>query len=136
VSNATVSFIPGFPGMSNKQDINVPLMSLKNVGNADGAQNGVAMKEVLMQVMTGLAATAGQSNQLPPAVRTALSLGLGGVSHGLQGNFTQQFGGAIGGLGQNFQGQLQNTLQGGVTQGLGGLLGGKKPKNATSMPWQ
>ena len=27
------------PGLSNKMDVNVPLMSLKNVGNADGAQN-------------------------------------------------------------------------------------------------
>ncbi len=38
VTNAQVSFLPGLPGMTKEQDVTVPSLTLKNIGNSDNAR--------------------------------------------------------------------------------------------------
>jgi hypothetical protein len=52
---------------------------LKNIGNAEGAQNGAAMRDVVQQVITVLAANASQSNLLPEELRGLLNLDVNAV---------------------------------------------------------
>ena len=106
VTNAQVSFLPGLPGMTKEQDVTVPSLTLKNIGNSDNAQNGAAFKDVIMQVCTGLAGKAGQSAGL--------------------GQLTSQLNQVGSQLGQSFQSQVQNS----VGQGVGNILGGNGNNSA------
>jgi hypothetical protein len=115
VNNAQVTFLPGLPGLSNQMNQTVPSLTLKNIGNADGAQNGAAIKDVVMQVVTALAGKAGQTGGLSQLLNGQISQ----VAGQLGPSFTSQFQGAVGQLGQN----LGNTLNG-AGQGLGQQLNG------------
>src|SRR4051794_7283522 len=55
--------IPGLPAEIN---VAIPTFTMKNVGSGDGAQNGAAVKDVAMQVITALAAQASTNGGLPP----------------------------------------------------------------------
>jgi hypothetical protein len=114
VSNADVSIRPDIPGVPAEIPITIPTIELQNIGNADGAGNGAAIKDVVMQLMQAIEAKAGDSDQLPAAVKTLLS---GNLSQ-LTGQVQQQLGNSI------------NAIKGGdsdaAKNALNGLLGGKK----------
>lgn len=141
VTGATVIVRPGnsIPGLPPEITVPIPDINLKNIGNADGAENGAAIKDVVMQVVTIMADSASKSASLD-----ALK---GMLQNGIQ-QVTAQ-------LGPAFQGQLANlqkNLPGGVGQALGdltknpgdliknpggalqGVLGGKKGDGATTQP--
>jgi uncharacterized protein involved in outer membrane biogenesis len=117
VSNAEVNFLPGLPGMKTTVEVPIPTLTLTNIGNADGNGNGAAIKDVVMQVLTALAAKAGNSAQLPPELKSLLSDDLGGIAKQLGGAFDKQFQGVAGGLG---------NVVNGMGNGLNGLFGGGK----------
>ncbi|HEY1922549.1 MAG TPA: AsmA family protein, partial [Tepidisphaeraceae bacterium] len=52
LTGADVTFMPGIPGLGDKIEVTVPTLTLKNIGNSDGAANGAAIKDVVMQVAT------------------------------------------------------------------------------------
>jgi hypothetical protein len=114
VNNAKVTILPGVPGLSQQQEVTVPSLVLKNIGNADNSENGAAIKDVIMQVCTALATQAGQSAGLSQLT-------------GQLGQLGSQFG-------QSFQQQMQSTLgqlgggsnNNGAQGLLNGLLGSKK----------
>lgn len=80
ITNAQVVMRPGFPGLPQEITIPVPSVTLKHVGTGDGNQNGAAVKDVVMQVIAALAASAGNSGLLPPELREFQALLNGDVS--------------------------------------------------------
>jgi hypothetical protein len=72
ISGAQVQIKPGIPGVPPEINVNVPSLNLKNIGNADGAANGAAIKDVVITVITQLARAAAESDQIPPELRDLL----------------------------------------------------------------
>jgi uncharacterized protein involved in outer membrane biogenesis len=128
VSNAQVNFLPGLPGMNTTIQVPIPTLTLTNIGNADGNGNGAAIKDVVMQVLTALAAKAGDTAQLPPELKKFLSDDLGGIAKQLGGEFNKQFQGVAGGLGNvvNGAGKTAGNTVNGVGNAINGLFGGGK----------
>src|SRR6185436_14361427 len=76
VNDATVAIRPGLgmAGMKEEYTLTVPSVQMKNVGSGEGNQNGAAIKDVVMLVMTELANKAKDSDQLPPELKQLLNL--------------------------------------------------------------
>jgi uncharacterized protein involved in outer membrane biogenesis len=130
INNPQVALRPGIPGLSSEIDIPIQSFDLKDIGSGNGAKNGVAMREVFMQVMTALAQKTTESNALPPEVKDVLSLNVGAVQQELQQQVTQQ----LGNLGKGVQigGDAGKNAGDAISKGLGGLLGGGKKDNSNS----
>jgi hypothetical protein len=145
VNGAQVTIKPGIPGLDKDINIPIPSMSLKNIGTAEGNQNGVAIKEVVGQVVTALTAEASKSDALPPEVRQLLSLNVAQVAQKLQGEFNKQLGAISGDVnkalgdiakdpskaGESLKNVQENAKEAGkdLQKNLGGLLGGDKKKD-------
>jgi hypothetical protein len=123
LTGASIDIRPGIPGVVKQIKIEVPGVELENIGSGDGAQNGAAIKDVVMKVIAALTQKAAESDKLPPEVRQLLSLDLGKI--------TSQIGS-----------QVQKTIQNVTTnpaaignagkdleQGLKGLIP-QKPKDS------
>jgi hypothetical protein len=129
VNTAQVSLLAGLPGVSKPVNVTVPSLTLKNIGNSGDSQNGAAIKDVIMQVCTGLASKAGQSAGLSQITDQLNQLG-----SQLGSSFQTQLQNGAGSLGQNLGGVLGNNSSGsgnnsgssGLQQQLGGLLGSNK----------
>jgi len=129
LNNALVTFLPGIPGMTKPIQITVPSLTLKNIGNADGNQNGAAIKDVVMQTATALAAKGADTANLPPEAKALLAGDFSGLSQQLGAEFNKQFQGAAGGLMKNLPADVGNVLNnksGGGTNPLQQLLNGNK----------
>jgi hypothetical protein len=142
VNDAVVDVRLGkLPGLGDMKPItvNVPSVTLKNIGNADGNGNGAAIKDVVMQVATALAGKAGDLANLPAQFKTLLAGNLKDVATQLGGEFTKQ----LGGITQSLQGEIDKVLPGMDIKGdvkgivpkeldpnkaIGDLLGGNKDK--------
>ncbi|HRK30614.1 MAG TPA: hypothetical protein PLD59_06000 [Tepidisphaeraceae bacterium] len=72
ISGAKVLVRPGIPGLAEEIQVNVPSIDVKNIGTADGATNGAAIKDVVITVITQLARSAAESDQIPPELRDIL----------------------------------------------------------------
>jgi len=77
IQDAQVVIHPSLPGVRQEITVSVPSMNLKNVGSGRGSQNGAAIKDVAMLVITALAGSAAESSSLPPEVKTILRLSVG-----------------------------------------------------------
>jgi uncharacterized protein involved in outer membrane biogenesis len=133
VNNATVSFLPGLPGLSSEMKIPIPSLTLKNLGNADGAQNGEAISKVAMMAITAIAGKAAEAGGLPSDLNKAMSGMLANVSGQLGAEFDKQFRGMASTLTKDLPSQAGKAvagatkdLQKGIDKGLGDVLGGKK----------
>ncbi|MGD0541053.1 MAG: hypothetical protein ABSB33_06015 [Tepidisphaeraceae bacterium] len=124
LNSAEVTFMPGIPGLAETIQVSVPSMTLKNIGNSDGSQNGAAIKEVVLQVATALAAKGADGAKLPPEVKMLLSGQLNGLSQQLGGEFNKQFQGLAGSLGKQVQGKVGNLINSGGQSAIQQLLGG------------
>ncbi len=133
MQDAQVVIHPGLPGVLQEIVVPVPSITLKNVGSGRGSQNGAAIKDVAMAVVTALAGSAAQSGSLPPELKAVLQLNVGQVAGKLGAEAQKQIAAAIPGeLGsrlskvagdpQTLAKDPSNMLQGEV----GGILGGKK----------
>jgi uncharacterized protein involved in outer membrane biogenesis len=120
MQDAQVVIHPGLPGVRQEITVPVPSITLKNVGSGRGSQNGAAIKDVAMVVITALAGRAAQSGSLPPELKAALQLNVGQVA------------GALGAEAQSLAKDPSKALQGEVS----GILGGKtkEPAPATQPP--
>jgi AsmA family len=114
ISNADVTLRPDIPGIPAEIPLTIPTIDLQNIGNADGAGNGAAIKEVVAQILQAVESKAGESGNLPPEVKALLS-----------GNLSQ-----IGDAVKEKAGNAIKDLKSGNTDAaknaLNGLLGGKK----------
>jgi hypothetical protein len=124
LNGAEVTFMPGIPGLDDKMQVSVPSLTLKNIGNADGSENGAAIKDVIMQVATALASKGADGAKLPPEVKMLLSGQLGGISQQLGADFSKQVSGLTGSLGKQVPGNVGNLInnngQGAIQQLFGG----------------
>jgi hypothetical protein len=121
--------------------VKVPSVSLKQIGNGDGAQNGAAIKDVIGAAMSALAAQAANSPELlkfgdiQKMLASQAQQAMGKVQkelaqqvEGMTKNITGEVNKALGGTGVD----VGKVIPGGkdpakaVTDGLGGLLGGDK----------
>jgi hypothetical protein len=79
VKDAKVVLRPGVPGLPEQIDVPVSTFTMKNVGTGDGSQNGAAVKDIVMQVVTALAAQAQTSGAIPAQLRELLRGNLASV---------------------------------------------------------
>lgn len=110
--------VKGMPG----GDITVPIpsLTLKNIGNADSAQNGAAVKDVVMQVITAMAGAASNSSALSAEFKAILGSNLNAV---------------MGQLGADAQKRIAAALPGDLGKSIGSMVGNpqdliKNPGNA------
>ena len=73
ISGAQVVLRPGIPGLAQEINIPIPNIDVEKIGTGEGNQNGAAMKEVVMEIVTVMAAKAAESDKLPPEVRAILT---------------------------------------------------------------
>ena len=141
MQDAQVVIHPGLPGVQQEIVVPVPSITLKNVGGGRGSQNGAAIKDVAMLVITALAGSAAQSGSLPPELKAVLQLNVGQVAGKLGAEAQKQIAAAIPGeLGnrlskvagdpQTLAKDPSKALQGEI----GGILGGKSSAPATQPP--
>jgi hypothetical protein len=88
IKDPTVVVRPGqinIPGFTLPQELTltIPTVTLKNIGTGEGADNGAAVKDVVMQVITVMAASAANSGQLPPELQKLMNLDVQQVVAGL-----------------------------------------------------
>src|SRR6185312_13555305 len=79
VQDAQVVIRPGLPGLASEITVPVPSIEMKDVGTGEGSQNGAAMKDVVMQVITALAGSASNSSALPDQLKGLLNANVGQV---------------------------------------------------------
>jgi hypothetical protein len=132
IENAQVVIHPGLPGVRQEITVPVPSITLKNVGSGRGSQNGAAIKDVAMVVITALAGRAAESGSLPAELRAVLQLSVAQVSGKLGPEVQKQIAAAIPGeLGNRLSKLAGNpeTLAKDPTKALqgdvSGILGGK-----------
>ncbi len=134
------------PLLPSPVTVKVPSVTLKQIGNADGAQNGAAIKDVIGAAMSALAANAANNPELfkfkdvqkmmagqAQAVMGKVQKELAQQVEGLTKNLTGDLSKALGGTGIDVGKQLEGVTGGkdpakGIGDGLGGLLGGDKEK--------
>jgi hypothetical protein len=141
VNGAQVALRPGIPGLSNEINVTIPSFTVEKIGTGEGAQNGAAIKEVVMLLVTTMASKAAESDQLPPEVQLLLKGDLQSVAkemaakyggqaiEELKKNLPPEVGGAVGNV-------LDAAKSGedpgkAVEEGLRGLIDKKKDKPAT-----
>jgi hypothetical protein len=131
IQDAQVFIHPGLPGVRQEIAVKVPAIVLKDVGSGRGAQNGAAIKDVAMVVISALAAKAAESGSLPAELKALLQFNAGQVAGKLGAEAQKQIAAAVPGeLGKrlsNIDTQSVAKDPGKALQGeLGGILGGKK----------
>jgi citrate lyase gamma subunit len=127
--------------------VNIPSVTLKQIGSGEGAQNGAAIKDVVGATMSALAASAANSPQLKDlgALTDALKAQaqqalakaqkeLGQQVQAITGNVTGEINKRLGDTGID-AGKLKDLTGGkdpakAVDDGLKNLLGGKSKKDA------
>jgi hypothetical protein len=131
IKDAKVFIHPGLPGVSQEIAVSVPSIVLKNIGSGRGSENGAAIKDVAMMVISALAAKAAESGSLPIQLKAILQLNAGQVAGKLGAEAQKQIATALPGeLGKKLSTiDTQSVVKdpGKALEGeLGGILGGKK----------
>ena len=142
VKDAQVVIRPGveLPGMPQEIPVTVPSLTMRNVGTGDGSQNGAAVKDVVMQVITALAGSASESNAIPDQLKALLHVSVGSVVGQLGSEAQKRVAAAIpGAFGKTLSGALQDPQAllkdpAKALQGVGSLLGGNKTGTDTTKP--
>ncbi len=113
IKGAQVQFITSIPGANIT--IDVPDIKMEKIGTGEGSQNGAAVKDVVMLVITSIASKAAESDKIPAELRPIM-----------QGNLTatvSQLGGKAKEIAQEQLGKLGD----GVGKAAGDILQGKTP---------
>jgi uncharacterized protein YjbJ (UPF0337 family) len=132
VSDSKVILRPGIPGVAQEIPVSIPSLEMKGVGTGEGNQNGAAIKEIVMDVITALSQKASDSDQLPPEVRQLLKLNVSEITAQLKGQVAEQIGKISGDLSKKLPGDIDKDAGKTIEQGLGGLLGNKN--DSTTQP--
>jgi len=88
VKDPTVVVRPGqlnVPGLTLPEEItiSIPTVTLKNIGTGEGSENGAAIKDVVMQVITVMASQAANSGKLPKELQGLMNLNVQQMAAGL-----------------------------------------------------
>jgi uncharacterized protein involved in outer membrane biogenesis len=125
VQNATVVLRPGLPGLDKEVTVKVPSMELNNVGQGEGAENGAAIKQVVLEVITSLAEKASASD-LPGQLQAALKANAQQVAQQINRELKKKVGELAKPIDEALKGAGVQGVDEKVTTGLEGLLGGEK----------
>lgn len=118
VLDAEVVIRPGLPGLQQEVKVRVPALEMKDVGSGGGADNGAAIKEVTMRLITALAEKAAQSGELPPELKALLHLNVAEVAGKLGADAVKRIAGTTPGeLGKTLSQDPAKALQGLVPAG-------------------
>lgn len=90
VTDASVTIVPGIPGIDRTYHIALPAISLKNIGNADGTQTGEEIGRVVNELIAVMAAKAAESDQVPESVRQLMALDVSKVADRLEGRAKEE----------------------------------------------
>lgn len=118
VANTQVQLKPNLPLLPPEINLTLPTITLQNIGNADGAQNGAAIKDVLTQVWAAMAEQLKNSEKIPAAVRPWIAGNSADLKAQAEAQANQQINAATQ--------RANETIQKEIGKGLEGLLGGKK----------
>jgi len=141
VQDAQVVIHPNLPGVPSEITVPVPSIVMKNVGTGDGSQNGAAIKDVVMQVITALAGSASDSSALPEQLKGLLKLNVGQVMANLSAEAQKRIAAAIPGeFGQKLsevvkdpQALLKDPGKA-IQQNISGLINGGTQVGSTTQP--
>ncbi len=114
IKDATVVVRPGLPGVPPELTIPIATFTMKNVGTGDDAQNGAALQDVVMQIITAMASHASASGKLPFDLQSLLN---GNISDVLKG------------FGAEAQKRVMAAIPADVSRQLNGLFNGGAPAN-------
>ena len=139
VTNAQVALRPGvsIPGVKEEYALTLPSFTMRNIGNAEGNQNGAAIKDIVVLFLSDVAAKAADSDQLPPELKQLLSLNVDQLKAKVGQELNKQIGNVTkdlekklpGDMGKQVGDVLQNKDSGkALEKGVGDLLGGSKDK--------
>jgi hypothetical protein len=119
VNDASVLLRPGIPGLP--QEIAWPIASftVSDVGTADGAKNGAAVKEVVMVMITAMASKAAEHEKLPVELRSLLKGDLESVARDFAGKY-----------GDKLAGELKKSLPAELGGAIDAVTKGTDPKDA------
>src|SRR4029453_934619 len=100
IKDPTVVVRPGqinIPGLNLPQEITVtiPTMAMKNIGTGEGAQNGAAVKDVVMQVITAMGASAANPKHPPNPLKGLLNVDFQQVVAGLTAEAQKRIAAAV-----------------------------------------
>ena len=136
ITGATVTVHPGktFPGMPAELSIPLPDLTIKNIGNGDGSQNGAAIKDVVSQVTTEMWASALKSGKIEGQFKQMALGKIQDLTKNLPGNvsstitdLTKNPANAVNDLlGKNGGNSPTSQPAGKIGNEIGNLLGGKK----------
>jgi hypothetical protein len=127
--------------VKEEYSLTLPSITLKNIGNDGSAKNGVAIKEVVMLLMTTFAQKAAESDQLPPELKQVLNLNVEQVAQQLGKRAQEELQKQVGKLGEKIGGDAGKQLEGAlkdkdagkaIEKGIGDLLGGKDKKKKST----
>lgn len=90
VRDAQVVIRPGLPGVQREIVVEVPALSMKDIGRGEGARNGAAIRDVALRVMAALAEKAAQSGALPGELQALLHLDAGKIGADVAGKALQE----------------------------------------------
>ena len=141
VQDAQVVIHPNLPGIASEITVPVPSITMKNVGTGEGAQNGAAIKDVVMQVVSALAGSASDSGAIPEQLKALLKLNVSEVVANLSAEAQKRIAAAIPGeFGQKLseivkdpQALLKDPAKA-VQQNLTGLINGVTQNGSTTQP--
>ncbi len=141
INKAMVTIRPGIPGVAEEINVRIPKVNMEKVGTGEGNQNGAALKDVVMDVITTLASKAAESGKIPPELKSLLQGNLkeaasklinqqmGKLGSELEKKVPGQTGEALQGVLNNPNGAATNPT-GAIEKGLGGLLGQQEQQAA------
>lgn len=110
--------------------VTLPSLELKNIGTGEGAQNGAAVKDVVTQIITAMAASASNSSALTAEFKTILSVNVGAAMSKLGAEAQKRVAQAIPGqIGQSLSKLVSDpqALAKDPSKAVQSLLGGGKP---------
>jgi len=121
VKDATVTVKAFAPLLPKDIVVQVPSVTLKNIGNAEGAKNGAAIKDVVGAVISALAA---KVSTLPDLKNFGnLDKLLGDQAQAVMGNISKEMEKQVGQIQQQVTGEINKAL-GGVGGDVGKLIPG------------
>jgi hypothetical protein len=135
VDDAQVILRPGLPGIPQEITVPIPALTMKDVGKGKGANNGAAIKDVTMRIISAMAASAAQSDKVPAELKALMHLNATQVAAMLGGDAVKQIAGALPkGVGDQLSKVAADPKAvakdpgAALQHGLGGMLGGSQPK--------
>jgi hypothetical protein len=115
VNDASVVIRPGVPRLSQEITIPIPSFTVKSIGTGKGAQNGAAIKEVVMVVITDLARKAADSERLPDELRMLLRMNADQIKQEVRARVDEQI--------DQIKDKLGEEAGKAIEKGIGDLLG-------------